>query len=164
MTARGRQWEQTLDDYHAILRMRALADVRRVPTPVHVTGRDGAHVTGALTRAEWVDYVGVLRGGRAVYVEAKASADPQRWRVSQVADHQLALLAAAATLGAVALVVLCCEAPGPYYGHTYCLTPADCVRGVVVGRASQSSWEWHELEARGARVPPRGGWYEWGVE
>ena len=91
---RGRPFERILKEYHTWLQRLGLADVRRVPIPMQILRRinwtDGG-VWKALTRLlganfkgkalviarleprSGVDFQGTLKGGRAVYIEAKTS-------------------------------------------------------------------------------------------
>lgn len=97
----GDALERWLDAQHTAARLAGLAHVRKVGAPV-VVGRGGKPVAWAGTGP--ADYQGVLRGGRAVAIEAK-SVDG-RLSALAVADHQRADLDAVHALGGIALLVV----------------------------------------------------------
>lgn len=86
--ALGEAWERELGRYHDQLSASGKAWLTKVPTPVAVMGPTRNDARGRTTfpacysaRAS-VDFVGVLAGGNAVAVEAKATRHP-RWHFGQ---------------------------------------------------------------------------------
>lgn len=67
---RGVKLEMLVDMTNNQYRNRFAADIRKVPTPVKITNVSGAHVTGRLDTAEWVDYSGVYKG-KSIIFDAK---------------------------------------------------------------------------------------------
>ena len=99
--ARGDAFEDVLAPHHAVAAAEGIADVRKVGAPV-VVGRRGKPV-------EWAgvgpaDYVGTLRGGRSLVVEAKSFAG--RLSRLDIPEHQRAHLDANAALGGLSLLAL----------------------------------------------------------
>ena len=99
--ARGDAFEALLTRHHDRAEALGVAHVRKVGAPV-VVGRRGKPV-------EWagvgpVDYLGTLRGGRAIAVEAK-SVDGRLSR-ADIAEHQREHLDAVAALGGLALLAV----------------------------------------------------------
>ena len=107
--ARGDAFEALLSRHHAVALAEGLADVRKVGAPVAV-GRGGKPVAWAGVGP--ADYVGTLRGGRSVVVEAK-SVDG-RFSRAHVAEHQREHLDACAALGGLALLALEVRGCGVY--------------------------------------------------
>lgn len=107
--ARGDAFEALLSRHHAAALAEGLADVRKVGAPVHV-GKGGAPKAWAGVGP--ADYVGTLRGGRSVVVEAK-SVDG-RFSRAHVAEHQREHLDACAALGGLALLALEVRGCGVY--------------------------------------------------
>jgi hypothetical protein len=99
--ARGDAFEAVLSRHHAVALGEGIADVRKVGAPV-VVGRSGKPVQWAGVGP--ADYVGTLRGGRSVVVEAKNFAG--RLSRADIAEHQRAHLDACAALGGLALLAL----------------------------------------------------------
>ena len=107
--ARGDAFEDVLAPHHDAARAEGLADVRKVGAPV-IVGRRGKPV-------EWAgvgpaDYVGTMRGGRSIVVEAK-SVDG-RLSLAHVAPHQREHLDACAALGGLALLAVELRGKGVY--------------------------------------------------
>ena len=107
--ARGDAFEDVLAPHHDAARAEGLADVRKVGAPV-IVGRRGKPV-------EWAgvgpaDYVGTMRGGRSIVVEAK-SVDG-RLSLAHVAPHQREHLDACAALGGLALLAVELRGRGVY--------------------------------------------------
>lgn len=99
--ARGDAFEALLSRHHAAALAEGLADVRKVGAPVAV-GRGGA--PKAWTGVGPADYVGTLRGGRSLVVEAKSTAT--RLSLADIPEHQRAHLDANAALGGLSLLAL----------------------------------------------------------
>lgn len=71
MANRGKGLETLLDYTNRQYKNTKLADVRKVPTPVQITGTNkNGTITGRKLKGEWVDYVGVGQG-RAIAYDAK---------------------------------------------------------------------------------------------
>lgn len=83
--ARGLALEDALDAYHAHLLARGDALVRRVGTPVKVLGKVSHDARGrnvfkaAFDGPQGVDFVGIMRGGYHVAIEAKSHAGDGAW-------------------------------------------------------------------------------------
>lgn len=121
--------EHFLSSYHALLRAQRRALVLKVPTPVQIlmrgTTRTPARKTlfqmaaklvrskvsvqrlvlGRTETAEWVDFVGVIKDGPFVAIEAKQSTTP-RFRMSRLPEHQADFLEEAEAMGGVAALYL----------------------------------------------------------
>jgi len=99
--ARGDAFEDVLSRHHAVALAEGIADVRKVGAPV-VVGRGG--LPKAWAGVGPADYVGTLRGGRSLVVEAKSFAG--RLSRGDIAEHQREHLDACAALGGLALLAL----------------------------------------------------------
>ena len=107
--ARGDAFEALLSRHHAAALAEGLADVRKVGAPV-VVGRGGAPKAWAGVGP--ADYVGTLRGGRSLVVEAKSTAT--RLSRADIAEHQREHLDACAALGGLALLAVELRGRGVY--------------------------------------------------
>jgi hypothetical protein len=118
--SRGDQWEEALVAYHDLLARAGKAHIQRVPTPVTVLGavkpdaRGRRSFPACFAARAGVDFVGVLAGGRACYLEAK-TCSTERWPFaaalgaptqSRVEGPEWESLARCQRLGGLALVVL----------------------------------------------------------
>ena len=99
--ARGDAFEAVLAPHHAVAAAEGIADVRKVGAPV-IVGRKGKPVGWAGVGP--ADYVGTLRGGRSLVVEAKSFAG--RLSRLDIPEHQRAHLDANAALGGLSLLAL----------------------------------------------------------
>ena len=97
----GAALERWLAGQHRAAALAGLAHVRHVGAPV-IVGAGGRPTEWAGTGP--ADYQGVLRGGRAVAVEAKSR--DRRLALSDVAAHQRADLESVERLGGLALLVV----------------------------------------------------------
>lgn len=106
--ANGRRLEALLGDQHARALTAGVAHVRKVGAPV-IVGRGGAPCAWEGTGP--ADYLGTLRGGRAVAIEAKSVGK----RLSRVAvlEHQARDLERTERLGGLALLVVELRHVGP---------------------------------------------------
>jgi hypothetical protein len=115
--ASGAAWEAWLTAQHQLAEHLGIVHwIRKVgpPSTAHVVGGRVQHdargrMLAAVTGTALPDYVGVLRGGRALVVEAKRRtgrlhADPAHR--DGIAAHQQAILRATSAAGGVALVVV----------------------------------------------------------
>jgi penicillin-binding protein-related factor A (putative recombinase) len=107
--ARGDAFEAVLAPHHAVAAAEGIADVRKVGAPV-VVGRRGKPIAWAGVGP--ADYVGTLRGGRALVVEAKSTAT--RLSLADIPEHQRAHLDACAALGGLALLAVELRGRGVY--------------------------------------------------
>ena len=118
--SRGDQWEEALSDYHDLLARANKAHIQRVPTPVTVLGavkpdaRGRRSFPACFAARAGVDFVGVLAGGRACYLEAK-TCSTERWEfasalvaptASRVPGPEWESLTRCRALGGLALVLL----------------------------------------------------------
>jgi penicillin-binding protein-related factor A (putative recombinase) len=108
---RGLALEEVLEYQHLLYRSAGVADIRKLPTDWHVTGRRENGLNHGWVafpaRKSVVDYLGFLMDGscRHIAVEAKQTAG-ERWPLSALPEHQQAYLAAVDRWGGVAGVVL----------------------------------------------------------
>lgn len=101
---RGHGLESYLNGLHA-RDTRVL--VFHVPTAVQITGSRGRMVTGRKERAAWVDYSGMIQGGRAVALEAKETkAAGPSFPMSNVQPHQVERLRDAHNMGAISALYI----------------------------------------------------------
>lgn len=118
--ALGEAWEREVERYHEVLLASRLAWLTKVPTPVSVLGptrtdaRGRTQFPACYSARASVDFLGVLAGGNAVAVEAKATRAP-RWHwaqqlfaptASKVAGVEWSTLERVHQFGGLALVVL----------------------------------------------------------
>ena len=99
--ARGDAFEDVLAPHHAVAAAEGIADVRKVGAPV-IVGRKGKPLRWAGVGP--ADYVGTLRGGRSLVIEAKSFAG--RLSRLDIPEHQRAHLDANAALGGLSLLAL----------------------------------------------------------
>lgn len=142
----GDAFEAWLATQHAVARRRGLARVRKVSPAVRwmkIRGVTTAKVVGE----NGADFVGILRSGRALVAEAKASDDPTLGR-SAFEDHQVADLDAAAALGALALalVQLRIDHRLRRFAAPWPLRWRERGRGAGVGLEELAPWEIREGE------------------
>ena len=127
--SRGDQWEEALSDYHDLLSRANKAHIQRVPTPVTVLGavkpdaRGRRSFPACFASRAGVDFVGVLAGGRSVYLEAK-TCSTERWSfaaalgaptASRVSGPEWESLIRCQALGGLALIVLDWSSAGAGY-------------------------------------------------
>lgn len=89
---RGKQLEQLVDMANRQYRNKGMADVRKIPTPVTITGNKAGRVTGFVTKGEHVDYFGVTPDGRAVIFDAKETALTTSFPLKNIHPHQFEIL------------------------------------------------------------------------
>jgi hypothetical protein len=120
-----------------------VAHVRHVGAPV-IVGAGGRPTEWAGTGP--ADYQGVLKGGRALAVEAKSR--DRRLALSDVAAHQRADLEAVERLGGVALLVVELRASGSIYvvpwGRVGWRRCREGAADVSVGPEELALWRWTE--------------------
>jgi len=112
--AQGRQFEERMDAAFAYYRAQGLADVEKTPEPMRVVKNlgNGKFIAFFEKKAQ-ADYSGVLRGGRAVVLEAKFTS-AGRMEQGRVTPEQAAFLEQRQSLGAWCFVLA-----GFASGHVY---------------------------------------------
>ena len=112
---------------------------QHVPFAIVGSRADGTWICRPLMRST-VDYVGVLAGGRSVWLECKSvtpqrrldgSYAPPRFPLTSLPDHQRATLANAHAIGAVAVVVLVVGTPATLYVVPWPVIAEALERGAV---------------------------------
>lgn len=108
---RGKGFEEVLVLGHKHYRRTRQAVVQKVPTPTTVMRRkqpDGTtEITGAFhAKKSTVDFLGVLRDGRAVAFEAKSNQRKTMWPFDSIHQHQVDFLRDVADLGGAAFVLV----------------------------------------------------------
>lgn len=146
----GRSLEGWLNDQHLAARVAGLANVRKVGAPV-VVGRDGLPCAWAGKGP--ADYVGALRGGRAVAVEAKSTEG--RFSRRDVPQHQQDDLEHTARCGGLALLVVELRDVGTIYAVEWTAVPWR-VTGARVGGVHQTRATVGAEELAGHEVPTQG--------
>ncbi len=146
----GRSLEGWLNDQHLAARIAGLANVRKVGAPVLVN-RDGKPY-------EWAgrgpaDYVGALKGGRAVAIEAKSTEG--RFSRREVPQHQQDDLERTAKCGGLALLVLELRDERRIYVSEWMHVPWR-VTGARVGGVLQTRATVGAEELTGCEVPSEG--------
>jgi penicillin-binding protein-related factor A (putative recombinase) len=114
--AGGAAAERIVEQHLKACETTGLCVVRRVGTPMKVSGRGRAGVVSArLTGKSTVDYLGTLAGGRLLAIEVKSIAPkigpdgrlvPQRFPFSMIEDHQVEDLEAFCSAGGAAMVIV----------------------------------------------------------
>lgn len=102
--AAGQAFEDWIEAQNAVLSQRGLAYVFKVPTD---RGHDGRP-----RRKTWVDFSGMVAGGRSIALEAKSCTSAVSFLFSKLKPHQRAVLARTRELGGIAGVLICRENPG----------------------------------------------------
>lgn len=85
-------------------RNKGVADIRKIPTPIQITGSKGNLVTGRKEKGELCDYIGVV-GGRAIAFEAKEAAT-HSFPLANIQDHQYEFLKSWHNNGAVTFLII----------------------------------------------------------
>lgn len=153
----GAAFEQYLDAQHTLFERQGRACVAKVPTPVQITSARGRMIRGRKESKVWVDYTGVIRGGRAVAFDAKSTKAKSRFAFSLVSDFQRGKLATVAKLGGVAfLLVRRRQVDGTMRSHDY-LFPVDA-DGVIADTTGRKSIRWDEADAY--RLAPQETWLD----
>ena len=104
--AAGRQFEARLDAAFEYYRAQGLAAIEKTPEPMHpVRNLGGGQFVAYFEKKAQADYSGVLRGGRAVVLEAKYTS-AHRIEQSRVTYEQSRFLEERQALGAWCYVLL----------------------------------------------------------
>lgn len=125
-----------------------VAVVHEVGVPVRVLKhvKPGV-VLGRLLRRTFPDRIGALAPrGRMTAVELKDTDNPDGFCHKLVKKHQRAYLLAVERMGAFALVIVRCGAPGPYFGTLYGVRPG--------WLTPASTWAWEDMQTM--RLPDEG--------
>lgn len=101
----GKQLENLIDMTNNQYRNSGFADIRKVPTPVQITGNTRGRVSGRLMKGEWVDYVGVY-AGRTVVFDAKETSSATSFPLANISDHQYELLKSWHQKGAASFLIV----------------------------------------------------------
>jgi penicillin-binding protein-related factor A (putative recombinase) len=99
----GRIWEAYIRKENQTLWARKRAIIDKAHEDLRPVRRTGNKVEAIYGGPSWVDFFGVVQGGRMVSFDAKAT-DAMRWLPSQLADHQRETLQAVHDLGGIAFV------------------------------------------------------------
>ena len=86
-------------------RNKGIADIRKIPTPVQITGNNRGRVTGYTMKGEWVDYSGVW-DGRPVVFDAKETSSQTSFPLENISGHQYELLKSWRQKGAWAFLLV----------------------------------------------------------
>jgi recombination protein U len=145
---RGGGLERYLDSLHANYARAGLAYLFKVPNPVNITkhpDRAGL-IRGHLMAPVWVDYSGLLKGGRGIAIEAKTYGgnDPS-FPLNRLKPHQLQCLTMVQAMGGAAFLFVRHMKAGRDY-----LIPVDYLNGL-----ERRSFRWDDV-ARYAVTSPRG--------
>ncbi|MGG0669849.1 Holliday junction resolvase RecU [Lederbergia citrisecunda] len=88
---RGAVLERLIDMTNNQYRNKGVADIRKVPTPVQITGNKAGKVTGYTQKGEWVDYVGIIES-RTIVFDAKETSERTNFPLKNISEHQYELL------------------------------------------------------------------------
>lgn len=102
---RGAVLERLIDMTNKQYFHRGVADIRKVPTPVQITGNNRGRITGHTMKGEWVDYLGISNG-RAIVFDAKETASRTSFPLVNISDHQYKLLKSWHEKGAQAFLIV----------------------------------------------------------
>lgn len=104
---RGKVLEKNIVQANAYYIQEGRAHITQMPTPVNITRVVANKVSGYLTRST-IDFYGSIKGGRAVYFDAKETNEP-RFPVAnetKLHPHQIAYLEQQHLLGALCFLVV----------------------------------------------------------
>lgn len=87
---RGKQLERLIDMTNHQYRNKGFADVRKIPTPVQITGNNKGRITGRLNKGELVDYFGICNGRSVIFDAKETSID--RFPLDKLHAHQFDIL------------------------------------------------------------------------
>lgn len=102
---RGAVLERLIDMTNKQYRNKGVADIRKIPTPVQITGNNRGRITGFVTKGEWVDYSGI-HNGRAILFDAKETSSRTSYPLDSVSEHQYKLLKSWHEKGAQAFLLV----------------------------------------------------------
>lgn len=117
---RGRLFEAVIDKEHKAYAHFGIADIHKIPTPCEVISAPYQAARGKFQvfeakwgKREFVDFEGVIKGGRAIRVEAKLVSKDVISR-NKITGHQKAHLERTIRLGGIA-GILCALTSGVWY-------------------------------------------------
>lgn len=102
---RGAVLERLIDMTNKQYRNNGVADIRKIPTPVQITGNNKGRISGFVTKGEWVDYSGI-HDGRAILFDAKETSNRTSFPLNNITDHQYELLKSWHEKGAQAFLLV----------------------------------------------------------
>jgi penicillin-binding protein-related factor A (putative recombinase) len=110
--ARGNAWERQVEMECGTLRRAGLAKVAQIPDRVRVRkfNQKNGEITGSMLKASDVDFIGLLKGGRAVAFDAKRTKTISRFDFSLLGPEQVLSMRETVELGGVAFVYLSVDA------------------------------------------------------
>lgn len=142
---RGQAFEELLEWTHAIYRRQDRAVIQKVAVPVRLTGRrdPSGQFVGFYAAKSTVDFIGTVRGGRSVAVDAKSTRLRTRivWDAHHFPPHQREFLAAIAHLGGLALLVVAFSALDRYFAIPYGTWAAHPAPSWTVAECAQWGYE-----------------------
>lgn len=100
----GKQLERMIDMSNNQYRIKGVADIRNVPTPVKIKSNNNGLITGHVTRGEWEDYVGA-HNGRTIVFDAKETS-VKNFPLDNLQAHQYDLLKSWHGQGAAAFLIV----------------------------------------------------------
>lgn len=152
---RGSGLEKYLDILNKNYRNLGIAAVFKVPTPGQIEGSKGGKTFGRKAPAVWVDYSGMLKGGRAVAVEAKYTGQPVvSFPLSTITDTQRDTLSLVHSMGGVAaLYVRHFDIAGPRAISRDYFVPVSYLDALT-----RRSFRWSDVEQ--FRIPTGRTWVE----
>lgn len=105
-TRAGEAFERELTTAFSIAALRGLAWITKRPTPVAITSKGaGGAITGRLAGSPGVDYVGALKGGRSIFLEAKRCSE-NVFSLDRIEQPQWDEMARVGPLGAARVLVV----------------------------------------------------------
>lgn len=130
--ARGRQFEAVIDAGCRYYRMHGIANIEKTPEPFRCLhkGAGGIAKVQFMSHAQ-PDYKGVLKGGRAIVFEAKAT-DKDRIMQSVLTEKQAGNSSCS---GSWARIPLC--AAGYRDGSSWCRTPSGATSSCSLGASTR---------------------------
>lgn len=102
---RGAMLEKLIDMTNQQYRNKGVADIRKIPTPVQITGNNRGRISGFVTKGEWVDYVGV-HDGQTIVFDAKETSIKTSFPLDNISEHQFQLLKSWYEKGAQAFLLV----------------------------------------------------------
>lgn len=102
---RGAVLESLVDMANKQYRNKGVADIRKIPTPVQITGNNKGRISGFVTKGEWVDYSGI-KDGRSIIFDAKETSVRTSFSLDNVSEHQYELLKSWHHKGALSFLIV----------------------------------------------------------
>lgn len=113
MANKGKASERLLERVNAQYLAKGIADIKKLPTPVHIMKVTGAKVDGIRLKGYLVDYIGVCNGSAIAFdmKECKAASFP----LSNIETHQYEMLKSWHEKGAQSFLVVYMERLDSYF-------------------------------------------------